>query len=241
MQSFPGMKIIKFLSSALIIFVFLNPSYSQDKQKSDKKIKISGTVLDSKNNPVSGARVMVDGETSGIQTDDRGSYKIRVTQNTKKLGISVVNVLSSEQEINGRKKIDFRLENYTAAQSPEPKSDSDIDIGYGTVKNKDRTSSSKTINGSENQYASYQNIYEMISGEVPGVSVSGRSIRIQGTTSINSSTEPLLVVDGIIVSTIDNILPRMVKSIEVLKGASAAIYGSRGANGVILITLVGKK
>jgi TonB-dependent SusC/RagA subfamily outer membrane receptor len=75
----------------------------------------------------------------------------------------------------------------------------------------------------------------MIKGEVPGVQVNGTSITIRGTGSIMSSTEPLFIVDGIAVNQISDISPVEVKSIEVLKGASASIYGSRGANGVILI------
>jgi len=81
----------------------------------------------------------------------------------------------------------------------------------------------------------------MIKGQIPGVDVSGSSIRIQGANSFMGSTEPLLVVDGMTVQSIEDISPREVKSIEVLKGSSAAIYGSRGANGVILITLKGAK
>ena len=93
--------------------------------------------------------------------------------------------------------------------------------------------------GANDKYASYQNIYDMIRGEIPGVQVNGKSILIQGPSSINLSTEPLLVVDGITVSSIDDISPTMVKSIEVLKGAAASVYGSRGSNGVILISLRG--
>ena len=78
----------------------------------------------------------------------------------------------------------------------------------------------------------------MLRGEVPGVQVNGTSIRIQGASSLTLSTEPLFVVDGVTVNSIDHILPQMVKSIQVLKGSSAAIYGSRGANGVLLINLI---
>jgi TonB-dependent SusC/RagA subfamily outer membrane receptor len=85
----------------------------------------------------------------------------------------------------------------------------------------------------------HQNIYEMIRGEIPGVQVTGKSIMIQGPSSINLSTEPLIVVDGVPTASIDDISPQMVKSIEVLKGAAASIYGSRGANGVILINMRG--
>jgi TonB-dependent SusC/RagA subfamily outer membrane receptor len=78
----------------------------------------------------------------------------------------------------------------------------------------------------------------MIRGEVPGVQVNGTSIMIRGATTINSGTEPLFVVDGVPVMTVDNIQPQMVKSIQVLKGSAASIYGSRGSNGVIIINLV---
>ena len=77
----------------------------------------------------------------------------------------------------------------------------------------------------------------MIVGEVPGVIVSGTSIRIRGASSINASSEPLFIVDGAPTSSIGHISPRDVKSIDILKGSSAAIYGVRGANGVIVIKL----
>ena len=77
----------------------------------------------------------------------------------------------------------------------------------------------------------------MIRGQVPGVRVIGKSINIQNANSFMMGTKPLFVVDGTTVESIDNIPPQLVRSIEVLKGASASIYGSRGANGVILITL----
>lgn len=82
----------------------------------------------------------------------------------------------------------------------------------------------------------YQDIYDMIRGRVAGVEVSGKSIKIRGTNSLNISTEPLFVVDGIVVREIDDIAPETVKSIEVLKGPDASAYGIRGSNGVIVIT-----
>lgn len=212
------------------------------RQKANKKATISGIVVDAEKNPVSQALVMVDGESTGRLTNDNGMYKVRVSSSAKMLGVSVINLHFSEEPINGRKKIDFRFDNYTVQEPVVPGSgDEDVDIGYGTVKKKNNTNSSTVIDGQNNRYASYQNIYDMISGEMPGVQVVGRSIRIQGTSTINSGAEPLLVVDGVTVSSIDNINPRMVKSVEVLKGTGAAIYGSRGANGVVLITLVGRK
>jgi TonB-dependent SusC/RagA subfamily outer membrane receptor len=100
------------------------------------------------------------------------------------------------------------------------------------------TTNVSKIDGTNPKYASYRTIYDMLRGEVPGVQVNGTSIKIQGASSLMLSTEPLFVVDGITVNSIDDIQPVTVKSIQVLKGSSASIYGSRGANGVILIDLV---
>ena len=120
-----------------------------------------------------------------------------------------------------------------------PDGEEDINVGYGSVKKKDLTQSVNKLDGGNTRFASYTNIYEMIKGEFPGVKVIGKSINIQGSFSLYSSTEPLFVVDGVPRESIDNVPPHMVKSIEVLKGASATIYGTRGACGVILITLTG--
>ena len=113
-----------------------------------------------------------------------------------------------------------------------------IDMGYGTVKKKTLTGSVEKIDGTQSKYASYNTVYEMLRGAVPGVVVNGTSIMIRGASTVNSGTEPMFVVDGVPVNTIDNIQPQMVKSIQVLKGSSAAIYGLRGSNGVIIITLL---
>lgn len=95
---------------------------------------------------------------------------------------------------------------------------------------------SGVINVRDSAVPVYQDIYDMIRGKVAGVEVSGRSIKIRGTNSLNVSTEPLFVVDGVIVREIDDIAPETVRSIEVLKGPDASVYGARGSNGVIVIT-----
>jgi TonB-dependent SusC/RagA subfamily outer membrane receptor len=101
------------------------------------------------------------------------------------------------------------------------------------------------INGQNTKYASYQNVYDMIQGEIAGVEVHGKKITIRGIATINGSSDPLVLVNGIDMlqdasTTLDAIDPHMVKSIDILKGSAAAIYGSKAANGVILITLIGK-
>ncbi|MGQ9620019.1 MAG: TonB-dependent receptor plug domain-containing protein [Bacteroidales bacterium] len=107
------------------------------------------------------------------------------------------------------------------------------------MKKREMTSTVGKINGTNPKYSSYTNIYDMIKGEVPGVHVAGKKITIQGASSFLLSTDPLILVNGIETHDIDDISPNQVKSIEVLKGSAASIYGSRGANGVILITLIG--
>jgi TonB-dependent SusC/RagA subfamily outer membrane receptor len=146
-----------------------------------------------------------------------------------------------EEEINGRTTINFEFGGSVPdqANSTVNPGDEAVNVGYGTVRKSDMTTNVNKIDGTNPKYASYRNIYDMIKGEVPGVQVTGTSIKIQGISSMNSGTEPLFVLDGVVVNSIGSIQPAMVKSIEILKGAAASIYGSRGANGVILINLVG--
>jgi TonB-dependent SusC/RagA subfamily outer membrane receptor len=115
----------------------------------------------------------------------------------------------------------------------------EVNVGYGKVKKKELVTPVTKLDGEKQKFV-YKDIYDMLR-TMPGVQVSGKSIKIQGAESFMSSTEPLLVVDGMTVTTIDDIMPESVKSIDILKGSSASIYGSRGANGVILITLKGAR
>ena len=112
-----------------------------------------------------------------------------------------------------------------------------VEIGYGQEVRGKLTSSVSSV-PQEKHPTTYRNIYEMILGKCAGVSVRGNSIYIRGINSINSSTEPLFIVDDSPRDSIDDINPNDVKSIDVLKDAGAtSIYGSRGANGVIIIKL----
>ena len=121
-----------------------------------------------------------------------------------------------------------------AATSYTSDQDELVNIGYQSIPKKNATSSSSTIKVERG--SGYANIYDYISGRVAGVDVVGTTIRIRGERSINSSNEPLILVDGMETSDISNISPEEVSSIDVLKdAATTAIYGSRGANGVILI------
>ena len=112
-----------------------------------------------------------------------------------------------------------------------------INTGYGSSRRDAVTGSIGKVKMDNNR--TYNNIYEFLQGKVPGVQVVGESIRIRGINSINSGTDPLILVDGIEMQDISFLNPYDVAHVEVLKDASASIYGVRGSNGVILITTKG--
>jgi TonB-dependent SusC/RagA subfamily outer membrane receptor len=209
-------------------------------QKEGKKITIKGSVVDGTDASIANAIIMVDGEKTGYVTDRDGFYKIKISRKNTKIGVFTFTNGIVEEPIDGRTLINFRFTGSVPDQKIDKvdRAEEAIDVGYGNVKRKELTTPVGEIDGTQSKYASYNTIYEMIRGEVPGVQVNGTSIMIRGATTINSSTEPLFVVDGVPVMTVDNIQPQMVKSIQVLKGSAAAIYGSRGSNGVIVINLV---
>ena len=227
-----------------IIFVLLLSLFSIQvsyAQKPGKKIKITGVVVDANRKPVEGALIMVDGVKSDEVTDSKGAYSIKVLPAAKTL--TVLSLYTNEMkaiDINGNSVVNFILGKTSTNTSEQVKKQSEtVDIGYGT-NSKERSSNSvrkSDINATTGK--SYLNIYEMIKSEVPGVSVNGTSIHLQqGSGSFTSSTEPLFVVDGTIVYDISGVIPSQVRSISLIKGSDASIYGARGANGVIVITLI---
>ena len=119
-----------------------------------------------------------------------------------------------------------------------PRQDSEVNIGYGTVKKGDLTTAVSSLNmEKDSQTKSYADMYEYLQGRVPGLQVApDKRIIIRGIGSINSSNDPLILVDGSEITDLSTINPSDVKSVDVLKDASSSIYGVRGANGVILIT-----
>ena len=120
--------------------------------------------------------------------------------------------------------------------------DNQVNVGYGTADKDDVNYSVSSVKVSDKEIATYNNMYDYLRGRVPGVIVGpGNSITIRGINSINASTEPLILVDGVEVNDLSNINPMDVYSVNVLKDASSSIYGVRGGNGVILITTKGAK
>ena len=231
------MKIKVFFFILLSLLVFGTVSG----QKANKKIVITGAVKDPSGKPVVGAMVLIDGTNADVVTSDNGTYKVKVRPDADTITIlSVTNGLRSAA-ISGRTTIDFTLSgfDYNQVNIPAKKADDEVvDIGYGTVKQRDVSTSVNKIDGKSGKYATYKTIYDVLRG-TPGITVSGTSVKVQGPSSLTLSGEPLYVVDGMTITSIDGISPIDIESISVLKGASASIYGSRGANGVILIKLIG--
>ena len=228
----------------LPIILIITVSCNLYGQKSDKKYFITGKITDSSGAPVSGAVVLIDNQKTDIISDSRGTYRVKVRPDATRIAVFKLMNGLGEEEINGRTTIDFALTGGSSSEvsgNQEKRAGNPVNVGYGNVSQKELTTNVGKIDGQSKKYASYQTIYDMIRGEVPGVQVSGTRITIQGITSINSATDPLLVVNGIIVSSIDDINPQMVDSIEILKGSAASIYGARGANGVVIITLTGSE
>jgi len=121
----------------------------------------------------------------------------------------------------------------------DTKANREIATGYGYISKEDLTYAVSHLQQENNEFCNYNNIFDLIKGRFPGVTVSsgqmGVAVYIRGSSSVNSSNEALYVVDGVPVSSIDYIHPCDVRSINVLKDASAAMYGTRGSNGVVLI------
>lgn len=209
-------------------------------QKSNKKITITGTVLNSAKQPIANAIVMIDGEKTNSLTDSQGKYKIKVKPTAAKIGIFTFGSGIKEEEISGRTEIDFNFGG-SASRSQQTTDEAiapgqqGVNTGYGMVKEKNLTTTVDKIDGTDKKYASYHSIADMIQREVSGVRINGSSVIIQDSKDLFGSVYALVVVDGVYMNELPDISPSTVKSIEVLKGTSAAMYGSRGYGGVIVI------
>ena len=227
----------------LVMFVFVPVSHIVGQEKS-QKITITGVVADINQKPVYGATIIIDGLKSNKITNKKGKYKVNVSASTQKIGILTNPPAKIEEMISGRSVINFTLDTSVVKQIPGQRGtygEEEVNIGYGTEKRKNLTTSVSKIDARKERYASYNSIYDLLRGEIAGVDIDGKSVRIRAAASQLASNEPLFVVDGVPVTSIDGISPQIVRSIEVLKGSAASIYGSRGSNGVILISTADPK
>ncbi len=225
-------KVVLFLFCCLIL------PHTSNGQKKNKKITLTGKVINEAGAPLQGVNIYIDNiKTSAISKAD-GTYKIKVKPN-----IGIISAFSFADggqvvEYEGQTVINFTLAGDIMPSGPDPKNAGKVvDIGYEDAKEENLTTSVGSVDLKDESRPYYRSIYDMIQGEVSGVLVSGTTITIRGASSVNSSNEPLFVVDGSPISSISHINPNDVESISILKGSAAAIYGTRGANGVILIDL----
>jgi TonB-dependent SusC/RagA subfamily outer membrane receptor len=221
----------------MIALIALAPATIQA-QGREKKVKVTGYVIDAAGNPVTDVIIMADGRSINATVNKNGIFRFKTAPSINSLAVYSVQLGVIEKEFTITDTILFIFEGILPdiPENPE-KTGEIIDIGYGNSSRDAITTNVSKIELNDIKRTQYQNIYDMIAGTVPGVQVSGRNIRIQGVSSINLSNEPLFIVNGMEMTDVSNIPPNEVASISVLKGASASIYGSKGANGVIVIKL----
>jgi TonB-dependent SusC/RagA subfamily outer membrane receptor len=207
------------------------------------KISISGFVIDTVSyRPVVGATIAIDNKPTSVRTDISGHYEVKIKPGDVTISVITENNRVKSEIIGNRTEINFPMGE--SAGKPVNTSTIDdsaekVDLGISKV-NKNSAipvGKSDVLDVSGDESSMYHDIYEMIRGKVPGVDVNGQRIRIRGINSLLGNNDPLFVVDGVTVSSISDIMPNRVQSITVLKGSAAAIYGSRGTNGVLVIKM----
>ncbi|MDR2148603.1 MAG: TonB-dependent receptor [Tannerella sp.] len=205
-----------------------------------QNISVSGRVIDKAGEGIIGASVQVPGTTTGITTDVNGDYTLNGVPSNGRLQFSYIGYTTQTVDVNGRSVINITL------PDDEVMLEEVVVIGYGTQRREAVTGSVASMQGNVLRQVQTGNVTSALAGRVAGVQMTQTNskpgadmqIRIRGVRSLNASNDPLIVLDGIpFPGTIGDINPNDIKSIDVLKDASAtAIYGSRGANGVIIIT-----
>jgi TonB-linked SusC/RagA family outer membrane protein len=255
---------MKKYQTSLIVLVLLAVSllffntnlFAQNTKTDPGKRALSGIVTSEDGKPLSGANVAVEGTAAGAVTNADGNFTIEIPAKGGVLVITSVGYESREVAVTTEKTVTITLSLQNTSL------DEVVVIGYGTTKKSDLTGSVASIKSEDLKKAQVTSFDQALQGRAAGVQVtqlSGKpgaetSIRIRGTSSINAGNEPLYVVDGMLISSeggdistgvtrgprigaLSSINPNDIESIEILKDASAtAIYGSRGANGVVLIT-----
>ena len=201
---------------------------------------VTGKIIDSTGEPVIGASVLVKGTTNGVISDIDGNFSIQGVANDAVLQISFVGYKAQDISVAGKTRIDVTLVEDTEML------DEVVVVGYGVQKKSDVTGALASVSSEELNTKPVSNAFEALQGKAAGVDITSSQrpgelgdIRIRGNRSLNASNSPLYVVDGVPLNSggIETINPRDIESIDILKDASStAIYGSRGANGVILIT-----
>lgn len=233
--------------AAPLNFNRLNPGSELDKavsniagESNDAQFKITGRVTDSLGAPLEGVSVELRGTSNRTITNAKGAFALTTESGKGTLVFSSVGYGTEEVSIDGRSEINVSLRSVVSEMNQV------VVIGYGTQAKKDLTGAVGVVSQSKMENQATAGIGQNLQGKLAGVQVmqndgtpySGTQIRIRGTGSFGASSNPLIVVDGMITNDgLSNLNPNDVENITVLKdAASAAIYGSRGANGVVIVT-----
>lgn len=219
----------KRIFATLLVLILTTTLFAQ-------KMSVSGTVVDSQNEPIIGASVIEAGTQNGSVTDINGKFNMSVAKNAT-LRISYIGFKTQEVKSSATMNIVLAEESNTLNEV--------VAIGYGTMKRKDVTTSVATVSTADLETRPIVSAVSGMQGKAAGLQItqangqpgSAPTVRVRGTTSLNGSNNPLYVVDGVPLTDVDYLSSDDIESIQVLKDASsAAIYGSRAANGVIILT-----
>lgn len=219
------------------LFVVLNLLFSVSLLFAQNLQPVEGTVTDGKNETVPGVSVLIKGTMQGTVTDFDGHYSIQAGPQSI-LVFSFIGFESQEIQVNNQTILNVKLKEQTFDL------DEVVAIGYGVARKRDLTGSIVSIDGESLKTSPDYNPVKALQGKVPGLVMTNSgaaggspTIRLRGVATVNASTNPLFVVDGMFVDNIDFVNPNDISSIEVLKDPSSlAIFGVQGANGVIIVT-----
>lgn len=229
---------VRLLTTVLLLSIIIPAQlYAQS-------FKVSGTVKDTKGNPIAGVSVIIKGTKFGSTTDQQGRYSIGAPSRKSTLVFTNVGYATWEEDISGRNEIAVTLTDKTADMSDV------VVIGYGTQRKRDITGAISSVSAKQISERQAVTVADALQGQVPGLQIamgsgapgasnisSNQSLLIRGIGTLQTGAGPLIVIDGAQGLDINSINPNDIQSVEVLKdAASASIYGSKSANGVILIT-----
>lgn len=229
------MAIKRFLIRTLLFFIYAITAYTSFSQTKT----ITGKISDEKGSPLSGVTVTAKGTTQSSATSDNGTFTLQLPNNVKTVVLSSVGYADQEIDVNGKLAINVSLQ--TAARQLNEV----VVVGYGTQRKTDLTGALTSISTKEFAQQPVTRVDQILQGRAAGVQVtnaggapgSDTRVRIRGANSVLGNNDPLYVVDGFVGADFSIINPNDIETIQILKDASStSVYGSRGANGVVIIT-----
>ncbi len=231
------------VNNKLIVIYKQNGEVTVVAGQNNQNKKLSGKVTDQTNNPIPGVSVIVKGTTLGVVTDIDGKYSLSNIPENAVLQFSFVGMRSQEITFTNQASLNVVLEEETIGL------DEVVAIGYGSVKKADVTSSVASVKSDNFVKGAVKDAAQLIQGKVAGLTIStpsgdptkGAVIMLRGNSSLLGTSDPLVLVDGI-PGSLESVAPEDIESVDVLKdGSASAIYGTRGTNGVIIITTKSSK